>query len=298
MIKTGINFSGLIGPELIRLITNHPDIDLRWVAGPGLPADGIAGVFDELQGEVREVSALPDFDAIDLYIGHDLPDLHAFLDTHTSAKGIILGPTLNPGGYEDAVLGVCEYNRKALVRGARLAVQPDMFTLLGAIALMPLAKNLLLNSPVSGTMIVPATSYSKGISMPAATLSPLIFKKLRTDILEHLQTSFEAPMEINAIEIARSSFAGAVLTVDNKMGLDDVRSLYEDFYGDHRHIVFPTHAVNEAMVLNTNKTVIGLGKDSLGRLIITVAFDARYKESGNVIHTLNLLFGLDELTGF
>lgn len=298
MIKTGVNFSGLIGPELIRLLINHPDIDLRWVSGASMPAEGISAVFDQLQGEIGKVPVKPDFSSIDLYIGNDFPELESYLASKESAKAVILGPLLKLTGYEEGVLGVCEYNRKAMVRGGRLAIQPDMYTYLAAIALMPLAKHLMLNSTVYGTMLVSGNESLRGIRVPAATLSPLTFKKLRTEILQKLQTSFEAPIEVNSIEVPASDFACAIFTLDIKMNLSDVRKMYEDFYGDHRHIVFPTHPVSEVMVRGTNKTVIGLGNDGFGRLIVTVGIDSRFKEAGNVVHMLNLLFGLDELTGF
>ncbi len=301
MIKTGINLSPLISADLIRLLINHPDVDLRWVAGPSMPAEGVSAVFDQLQGEVGEVSVDADFQAIDLYIGNDFQGLEKFLNEQPKSKAIVLGPQLRPLGYDEAVLGVCEYNRKALVRGARLALQPDIPTILGAIALMPLAKNLMLNAPVAGTMLLPQASMrgAGDFRCAATTLSPGAFKPLREQILEQLQTSFNAPIEITAIENTTSHFACAILTVDIKMGLDQVRRIYKEFYDDHRHIVFPTHAVNEAMVHGTNKTVVGLGHDGLGRLIVTVGFDARYKgAAGNVLHLLNLLFGLDERIGF
>lgn len=298
MIKTGINFSALIKPELLRLLANHPDIDLQWVAGKGLPPEGISAVFDQLQGELKPISRQSDLDGIDLYIGHDFAELQSFLDARPQAKAIVLGPLLKIGGYEDGIVGVCEFNRKAMVRGGRIGLQPDIYTLLGAMALMPLAKNLLLNSTVSGTMIVPSDNRSDVVKVPAATLSPLTFKTLRNDILQQLQTSFQAPIEINKIEVPSPYFACAALTLDIKIDLNEVRRIYDKFYSDHRHVVFPTRPITDAMVLGTNKTVIGLGTDGLGRLMVTVAFDARYKEAGNVVHMLNLLFGLDELTGF
>lgn len=301
MIKTGINLSPLISADLIRLLVNHPDIDLKWVSGSSMPPGGVAAVFDQLQGEVAEIPVQADYSAIDLYIGNDFQGLEKFLGEHPSAKAIILGPQLRPFGYDTAVLGVCEFNRKALVRGARLALQPDIPTILGALALMPLAKHLMLNSTVSGVMMLPQRQLAGAgeYRVPAATLSPVTFKPLREQILEQLQTSFCAPIEITAIENRDSNFACAVITVDVKMGLDQARRMFTDFYSDHRHIVFPTHAVNEAMVHGTNKTVIGLGQDGVGRLIITVGFDVRYKgAAGNVVHLLNLLFGLDERTGF
>ena len=301
MIKTGVHLSSHTSAELIRLLVNHPDVDLKWVGGIDMPAEGVGAVFDELQGEVDKLPVMEDFTNLDLYIGRDFDGLQTYLDKHEGSKAIVLGAPRRAESYPEAVVGICEYNRKPLVRGARLALQPDVPTLLGAIALMPLAKNLMLNSVIGGTMLLPNKSMKGAGSfrVPSTTLSPLTFKTLREKVLQELQTSFDSPIEVASIESHDSDFACAVLNLDVKIDLNDVRKLYRDFYDDHRHIVFPTHPVNEAMVIGTNKTVIGLGKDGFGRLVVTVAFDARYKGgAGNIVHILNLLFGLEERTGF
>ena len=297
MIKTGLQLTPGAGPELVRLLLGHPDVDLRWVNAPSMPADGVGSLFDALQGEAPAIPSKPDFDAIDLYIGPDTAALDTFLGQNVRAKAILTNLMMRPVGASDGVVGVCEFNRKAMVRGARVALQPEVATLLGAMALMPLAKNLLLNSAITGTMLLPGRTGAT-VRVPAATLPPMEFKVLRENILQELQQSFSSPIEITSIETS-DSFACAVLTVDIRMSLDQVRRLYTDFYADHRHIFFPTRAITRAMVADTNKTAISLGHDGLGRLLVTVGFDARYKAgAGNVVHTLNLLFGLDELTGF
>lgn len=301
MIKTGINLTPHVSAAMLRLLLQHPDLEIKWVSGPGLPPEGVQGVFDELQGEIGPIPCDGSLADINLYIGNDFVGLDQYLDSRPDAKAILLGPLLRVEGYERGITGVCEYNRKALVRGGQLAIQPDVPTLLGALALMPLAKNLLLTAPVTGTMLLPADTALGGgaFRVPAATLPQSAFKTLRDDILCRLQTSFNSPLEVTAIESHAGSFACAVLTVDCKLDQAHVQQMYTDFYADHRHMVFATHAVNEDMVRGTNKTVLRLGRDGLGRLLVTVAFDAAYKGSaGNVVHLLNLLFGLDERTGF
>ncbi len=296
MIKTGIQLHPGAGPELISMLLRHPDVDLRWVSGASMPADGVTSLFDSLQGVAAQIPSVPDFDAIDLYIGPDTAQLDSFLGGNVRAKAILTNMMMRPVSASDGLPGVCEFNRKAMVRGARVALQPEVPTLLGALALMPPAKNLLLNTPVTGTMLLPWRGST--VRVPAATMPPMDFKVLRENILEQLQQSFTAPIEITSIEHP-DTFACAVLTLDIRMSLDQVRKLYADFYADHRHVFFPTRAITRDMVMNTNKTAISLGHDGFGRLIVTTAFDARYKGgAGNVMHILNLLFGLDELTGF
>lgn len=302
MIKTGISYSHDITPALLRLLLRHPDVDIRWIAGPQLPPDGVAGIYDELKGETGAISAVPDFEHIDLYIGGDRPELEAMLGSNDGLKVIFPQAGLHPTDYGDmAVAGVPEFNRKALVRGARMAWQPDAVTMLGALALMPLAKNLLINSTVSGTMILPADSHAprRGIRVADMPLLAKAFAPLTDDILSRLQTSFVPSFEVSAIENGDSAFACALLSVDCRMSLDDIVALYHDFYDDHRHVYISPDAVSEAMVIGTNKTAIHLRRDSASRLWISVAFDASYKTgAGNIVHLLNLLFGLDERTAF
>ncbi|MDE6300723.1 MAG: hypothetical protein K2M19_03305 [Muribaculaceae bacterium] len=297
MIKTGLQLPAGSGPEIVRLLLRHPDVDLRWVSANAMPPEGVTALFDAIQGESTPISPVPDFENIDLYIGPDTAALDRFLGQNVRAKAILTNMMMRPVDASDGVPGVCEFNRKALVRGARVALQPDITTLLGALALMPLAKNLLLNTPVTGTMLLPGRTGTS-IRVPAATLPPLDFKVLRENILAHLQQSFSAPIEITSVEHS-DTFACAILTIDVRMALDQIRRIYTEFYADHRHIFFPTRTITREMVTGTNKTAISLGHDGLGRLIVTAAFDSRYKAgAGNVIHMLNLLFGLDELTGF
>lgn len=301
MIKTGINLTPHISAELIRLLLKHPDVDIRWVSGASMPAEGVGAVFDQLQGEVGNIPTSGSLNDINLYIGNDFVGLDQFVGSRENAKAIIVGPLLRMQGYDEAILGVCELNRKAMVRGGVLGIQPDVPTLLGAIALMPLAKHLMLNGPIYGTMMLPyGTPMSSGkFRMEARTLGEGTLRTLRDEVLSQLQASFSSPMEITSIENHASSFACVVLSLDLKVEQAEVEKIYREFYSDHRHIVFPTHPINDAMVMGTNKSVVSLGRDSLGRLLVTVGFDASMKGgAGNVLHMLNLLYGLDELTGF
>lgn len=299
MIKTGISYSHDITHALMRLLLRHPDIDIRWIAGPQLPQTGIAGIYDELKGEISPITAIPDFEHIDLYVGGDRPELAASLERNPSLKVIFPRAGLRPTGYGDmAVTGVAEFNRKALVRGARMAWQPDTVTMLGALALMPLAKNLLINSTVTGTMMLPAAGRP-GLRVADMPLPAKAFEALTADVLQQLQTSFIPAFEVSAIDNGNSTFACALLAVDCRMSINSIIDLYRTFYEDHRHIYLSPDPVSEAMVAGTNKTAIHLRHDSGSRLWISVAFDAAYKTgAGNITHLLNLLFGLDELTAF
>lgn len=295
MIKTGISLSyPFITPELFRLLLKHPDVEIKWIRGANDGSEYERDFFETLQDEIKDIPVVEClsedcFDEIDLYIGTNsvsVPEDKDFKTIFTDG--------------DDFILGVCEYNRKAMVRGGRAVVLPGISVILGALALMPLAKNLLLNSTITATMLLPVDRL---VSRSAFRIEPDSridgeMKLLGDKILTQLQTSFNSPIEVNTIGSTVSSFACAIFVIDIKFPANQAIELFKDFYSDHRHIFFPEHTVSERMVLGTNKTVITMHNDSTGRLVVNVGCDALFKGgAGNIVHVLNLLFGLDERTG-
>lgn len=302
MIETGLYLCDVAenqSPEmmavLVRLLKKHPDVELKCIVSPGFLGEAeVLPLYELLQGEtegIRIVTADDDIDLGDLDLLIGSPEvISTKLPAGAQTKTICYGG--------NGLLGVCEFNRKAMVRAEHAGVinMPEVATLLGALALMPLAKNLMLNAGITGTMLLPSLS---GEHAGYRVLEkPLSLKQLSEELLQQLQNSFNSVIEVNAIETSATNFACAVLNVDFKMPADQALELYKDFYSDHRHVFFPKASVTDSMVLGTNKTAISLRNDSYGRLVITTGFDALYKGgAGNIVHIINLLFGLDERTG-
>lgn len=300
MIKTGLTITSESSADMIRLLLGHPDVELRWVACPAGAA--AANLFDELTGEVAELPSTPDWDGIDLYIGPWSADTEArILRSGSTLKAVFTDPGARLDVYEEgaAALGVAEFNRKTLVRGARVAAQPDAVTMLCALALMPLAKNLLLGPAIGGTVLLPGTEGRRGFTMPGQPLPQGAFRELHDEILSKLQTSSDPDYRVYTVRgDGSSTFAAATLGLGVNMSLDDITALYRDFYDDHRHVALTARSVSEAMVRGTDKAVISLRQGQDRTLWVTVGFDAAYKAgAGNAVHLLNLLFGLDERTG-
>lgn len=289
---------------MVRLLLNHPDVELRWLATPA----GTTPALHELIGEYAPIPATPDWDDTDLYIGPLTDDVAARLSAADSRlKAIFPSPGVRPDEFGDGVaaLGVAEYNRKALVRGARVATMPSLLTMLGALALMPLAKSLLLGQSVEGAVLLPDKAGLPGgaeFCLPGTPLPQTAFAELRTGILARLQTSCNTEFNVLPILTSVTTFASGTFGLPVNMPFDDLVALYHDFYDDHRHVVVSaTNAltVTDSMVLGTDKAVVSLLHDADRHLRVSVALDARMRlGAGNVLHLLNLLFGLDERTGF
>lgn len=301
MIKVGIihNLPDVV--NLVRRLVKHPDVEIVWMHNYGRTYK-VSQLYPELVGEFDlKYTDHPDLSAIDLLIGWPpnpgtkLPDglKSIFCTGYTNCAGCVDHPV---------EIGVPEFNRKALVRGARSAYLPDEITYLGSLALMPLAKNLLLGGDICGSLLLAGGTDGNGAPCTSAwgcSLCDASTHELREKILLPLQTSFNSRLRLLPFDI-RGNVSIATFIIDTKMNLCDIMQLYHDFYDDHRHVtVLPENflEVKACQVEGTNKSVIGL-KIEEGRLYVSVAFDTRMKlGAGNIIHIMNLLFGLDERTG-
>lgn len=277
MIRVGLKLTEGSGPEIARLLRRHPDVELEWIEAEGL------SVLEALEGEgiAELVKETGDLEGIDLYIGPEREGIAAAEEL----KAIYAG---------GEIVGVCEYSRKAMVRGGRSVRPADAATLLGALALMPLAKHLMLNREVAATLLLPG----KGGERRVERMADEELKELRDSILSELQTSFRGEIEATAVRGGGGeTWACGVFDVDVKLSEAEARKIYEDFYGDHRHTVLTDKAITNKMTEGTNKAAIGL-RSRPGGLTVTVGFDPRYKAgAGNTVHAMNLLFGLDERIG-
>lgn len=211
-------------------------------------------------------------------------------------------------GTHDFVYGLPELNRKRLVRGATRVANPGCFATAIQLALLPLAKNLLLNSDIHVTAITGSTGA--GVK-PSATShfswrndNVSIYKPFRhqhlaeiRQSLSSLQSSFKADINFIPVRGCFSRGIMAILYTDCPLELEQARKLYEDYYDDHSFTFVTDKAPDLKDVVNTNKCILHLDKVD-GKLLITSVIDNLVKgASGQAVHNMNLIFGLQERVG-
>lgn len=300
MIKVGLAHNLPDVANLVRHLVKHPDVEIVWMHNFGRTFP-VSQQYPELMGEFdMKYTDKPDFTAINLFIGW--PISNDIKDSDGLKSIFCTGYTNCAGAVDHPVeIGLPEFNRKALVRGARSAYLPDEITYLGALALMPLARNLLLGGDINAALLLSGTDPGNPRDMAAwgSCLSDFFTQELREKVLRPLQMSFNSPLRMLPFDV-KGNVSMATFVIDTTMNLCDIMQLYHDFYDDHRHVtVLPENSpeVKACQVEGTNKSVIGLKAEN-GRLYVSVAFDSRMKlGTGNIIHIMNLLFGLDERTG-
>jgi N-acetyl-gamma-glutamyl-phosphate reductase len=314
MIKIGIiGGAGYTAGELIRLLLNHPDAELVFIHSASNAGNKVADVHAGLWGETDRVFTddLP-LDSIDLLFfctAHG--DTRKFIDTHTipgRVKIIDLSTDYRIKSEEhDFVYGLPELNRRQICNSTHIA-NPGCFATCIQLGVLPLAKHLMLNSELH----VHAITGSTGAGVKPSTTTHFSWRNDNISVykpFEHqhlaeiqqslvqLQTSFRS--NINFIPIRGNFSRGIFATtyIDTKIELKELRQLYEAYYSDHSFTFVTDRNPDMKQVVNTNKCLIHIQKSNNKLLIISVIDNLLKGASGQAVHNMNLLFGLEETVG-
>lgn len=315
MIKVGIiGGSGYAAGELIRILINHPDVDLKWVHSRTVASQRIVDIHQGLHGEIdMNFTSSIDLEGIDVLFccrpagktreflaQNEIPEELRIIDLSRDFR--ITDPS------HDFVYGLSELNRKPMVRGALHVANPGCLAMVVELSLIPLAKNLLLNSDIHTTVITGATSEG-------AEARPTTHYAWRNDnmvvyrpfshtqegeimqTLSAMQSSFNSKLHMLPMRGAFSRGIMAVTYLDCPLELPEIIKIYQDYFDDHNFTFITSKIPDLKDVVNTNKCIIHLDKID-GKLLITAVIDNLLKgAAGNAVHTMNLLFGLQETTG-
>ena len=310
MIKVGIiGCDNLCASELLRILINHPDVELCWVVGDvpsGTRLDSfVPGIVGECDLTVNSEGPLDEVDVV-FMCGNahrasatlealQLPDETRVIDL-TGSHNLDHGPE-QPWKY-----GMSEMQRRVLVHDAHDVTVPGYAAGASLLAVMPMARNLLLNSPLDIKVAMGTLAFSdEGKTIDGVGLDAWVAAQ-RQELefaLRQCQSSFDQPVNMTITPLAeRRTLAVAVRF---KCGVDDemIRQLYDQYYDDHNFVFIVDRPVVTADVENTNKCLIRLDKDEhTGMLTVHAVMDLLLKgAAGNAVHIMNLLFGLHERVG-
>lgn len=314
MIKAGIiGGAGYTAGELIRLLINHPDVELTWVNSSSNSGNKVSDVHKALIGDTDlsfiSETPLDDIDVLFFCTPHgqtrtfleanSVPEDLKIVDLSTDYRHI--------DGVHDFVYGLPELNRKYIIRAKHIA-NPGCFATAIQLALLPLAKNLMLNNDIHVTAITGSTGA--GVKPGATTHyswrndNVSIYKPFRHQHLDEigqtlrgLQSSFNS--DINFIPM-RGCFSRGILAsvyTDCKVELTELQRIYKEYYDDHSFTYVSDTMPDLKDVVNTNKCILHLVKEGDKLLIVSVIDNLLKGASGTAVHNMNLLFGLQERVG-
>lgn len=314
LIKVGIiGGAGYTAGELLRLLLNHPAVEIVFVNSESNAGNLITDVHAGLWGEtdLRFTDQLPfeDVDVVYFCFGHGKST--QFLAEHYIPADVrIIDLALDfrlAADDNDYVYGLPELNGLQL-QGAQHVANPGCFATCIQLGLLPLAANGWLDGDISVNAITGSTgagvkpSATTHFSWRTGNLS--IYKAFRhqhipeiMQSLHRLQPSFDGAVDFIPYrgDFPRGIFATLVARCDKSE--DEIIEAYKNFYAEASFTHYVDRPLDLKQVVNTNKCLVHVEKYG-EKVLVTSCIDNLLKgASGQAVQNMNLMFGLEETAG-
>ncbi len=330
-INVGIlGAAGYTGGELLRLLVNHPEVNIVFANSESNAGNKVYDVHEGLLGdtEMEFTSEMP-FDKVDVVFfcfGHGKSE--AFLKEHAIPANVkiidmaqdfrIAAPT------HDYVYGLPEIHKEQIANCMHLA-NPGCFATCIQLGLLPAAKAGLLTHDISVNAITGSTGAGQ---KPAATThfswrsdNFSVYKlfthqhlheicqslnELRPSTTPRVVDTLNEGFETDGITVdfipyrgdfPRGIYCTEVITLDTPLPAEKVVEIYKNFYSSAAFTHYSDKALDLKQVVNTNKALVHVevfGK----KIVVTSIIDNLLKGAvGQAVQNMNIMFGIDERAG-
>jgi N-acetyl-gamma-glutamyl-phosphate reductase len=315
-IRAGITGgAGYTGGELLRILINHPDVEIVSVHSKSNAGKPVASVHQDLFGQTDlrfSETSEPDIDVLFLCLGHG--ESVKFLDANPQADGtkiIDLSqdfrlPEKNRSGDRAFVYGLPELNRDSIRQADNIA-NPGCFATALQLGLLPLAAAGLLGD-VHSTGITGSTGAGQSLAASShfswRANNIQAYKTLTHQHMLETGASLKQLQPGNKADVHfvpwRGDFTRGIFIssqIDCDENAESLYRRYEAFYHDHPFTHVSRDGLFLKQVVNSNQCIIHLEKVEQ-KLVVHSAIDNLLKgASGQAVQNMNLMFGLDETSG-
>lgn len=317
-IKAGIiGGAGYTGGEMLRILVNHPNVEIAFVNSTSNAGNLISDVHTDLIGDtdLRFVSDIPqDIDVLFLCVGHG--DAKKFLAANPigeSIKIIDLSQDFRLShnsqlATRNFIYGLPELNREK-IKSAKNIANPGCFATCIQLGLLPLAAKGLIKTEVH----INATTGSTGAGQSLAATSHFSWRNNNLSIYkafehQHLNeigeslTQAGSPLGAEGLNFIpqRGDFTRGILAsmyLESDLTLEEAQELYENYYKDHVFTHVSRKNIDLKQVVNTNKALVHIEKHGNKLFIISIIDNLLKGASGQAVQNMNLMFGLEETAG-
>ena len=323
-----IGGSGYTGGELMRLLLNHPKVNIELATSRRLEGENIYETHKHLRGFVdikfenpsnEEVKERCDVVFVAVPHGTSMNIVPEMLGEDTKVIDLSADYRLNTSVFEkvygiehkdprDAVFGLVELHPE--VADETFIANPGCYPTGASLSAAPLANAGMIEtavfdskSGISGAGIDPSqTSHYPNMAENIQAYK-LTTHRHRAEILQELNRLDNNLTNVNFTPHVIPSVRGILTTahIFTKEGtsLEEVKAIYEDFYKDKPFIRIIDGIPSLPAVRGSNFCDIGFEvDDNSNRVVVVSAIDNLVKgASGQAIQNMNLMCGLDETEG-
>ena len=316
LIKAGIiGGAGYTGGELIRILLNHPQVEISFVQSKSNAGNSLSKVHEDLLGDTDILFSEThhfDIDVLFFCAGHG--EAKKFVTENeipAAVKLIDIGNDFRlnedaQAGNRHFVYGLPELNREKITQADSIA-NPGCFATAIQLGLLPLAKASLLKN-IYSTGITGSTGAGQSLSATShfswRANNIQAYKTLTHQHLGEIGQSLLQLQPNGAIDLGfvpwRGDFTRGIFIssqLDCELSIEELTVLYNEYYQSHPFVSMSKEPISIKQAVNTNKAVIQLEKVG-SKLVVHSAIDNLLKgASGQAVQNMNLLFGLNETTG-
>ena len=306
--------AGYTAGELIRLLLNHPNVNINFVHSKSNTGKHLYDIHNDLLGDtdlifVEKIS--DDVDVIFLCVGYT--EARKFLQENIvkpSTKIIDLSHDFRLEGsnnFEDRnfVYGLPELNKEQIILAKNIA-NPGCFATCIQLGLLPLAKEKLLN-----TIYTTGITGSTGAGQTLQATSQFSWRSnniqaYKTLSHQHVDEIKQSLTQLQQSEVLlnfipwRGDFARGIFVTsycNGALSLEEANILYKNYYHSHPFVHVSDTMIDLKQVVNTNKSVLHIEKIN-DQIVVHSAIDNLLKgASGQALQNMNIMFGLEETTG-
>ena len=316
-VRAGIvGGAGYTGGEMLRILINHPNVDIAFVHSTSNAGNHVYDVHTDLFGDtdLKFAAELAYYiDVLFLCVGHG--DAKKFLDANPipdHIKVIDLSQDFRLAQSakhktKSFIYGLPELNREAIKQANNIA-NPGCFATCLQLGILPLAAKHLLNNEVHIT----ATTGSTGAGQSLSATSHFTWRNDNLSVykafdhqhlneigqsLKQLQPGFSHALSFIPYRGDYTRGIIASIYMDSDLTEVEALKLYQQYYAAHPFTHVTSHNIDLKQVVNTNKCFLQVKKHGGKLLIISIIDNLLKGASGQAVQNMNLMFGLDEKAG-
>jgi N-acetyl-gamma-glutamyl-phosphate reductase len=309
-IEVGIiGGGGYTAGELIRILTGHPDVNIKFVYSQSQGGKEIHTIHEDLLflGNKKFASEIENADVLFLCQGHG--KAKKFMEEYNPSDDTLVIDLGNDFRIDqkDWVYGMPELYREKIAGSKRIA-NPGCFATALQLALLPLAKEKLLKEDIH----ISAITGSTGAGQKLQPTTHFSWRQNNLSVYKAFSHQHEAEVYQSLIHLSpnypgkirflphRGDFTrgiyGSIYT-PSELPVHEILELFLDFYDEAPFVHVTEKAISLKSVVNTNHCFLQISKHEDVVLVHTAIDNLVKGASGQAVHNMNIALGIPEQAG-